>query len=211
MADTDVTSTPAPETDSQTNSATAPSKIFPALQDARNFADQLAALSPGQRAQLKRNVGQGLPGRGVAWFYNLLYQGDDVGRRLNNAEIYFLVATLYSFNRVTTARDDQHWGTTLGRSMQLAARESGSESVKRRFQILLDADFEGGPTSELAFRLRQTLQWLKGQNVGFDPARLIYDLQGWTHVDRFVQKQWARDFFAAPTEVRETTRPVDND
>ncbi len=182
-------------------------RISPVLQDAREFETQLAQLSRGQLAQLKRNVGQPLPGRGVAWFYGLLYRGD-VGRRQNNAEIYFLVATLYDFNRLTTPRGDRWWGS-LGRSMRLAADKSGSDSVKRRFQILLDADLDGGADSELAFRLRQTIQWLKGHNVGFDPAQLIYDLSYWSHLERFVQKKWARDFFVAPAEVRDFSPKIE--
>ena len=127
-----------------------------------------------------------------------------MGLRQNNAEIYFLVATLYDVNRLTTPRNDRLWGS-LGRSMRLAADKTASDSVKRRFQILLDADFDARESlaeSELAFRLRQTVQWLGGQNVGFDPAQLIYDLGYWSHLDRFVQKRWARDFFVAPAEVR---------
>ncbi len=190
-------------------SQTTSKSVGAALQDARDFEAQLAELTRGQMAQLKRNVGQPLPGRGTAWFYSLLYQGD-VGRRQSNAEIYFLVATFYDFNRLTTPRGDRAWGS-LGRSMRLAADETASESVKRRFQILLDADYDSRENladSELAFRLRQSVQWLGGQNVGFDPAQLIYDLSYWSHLDRFVQKKWARDFFVAPAEIR-TASPAE--
>ena len=186
-----------------------PQSIPPMLRDARDFADQLANLPRGQLAQLKRNVGQPLPGRGVAWFYGLLYHGN-VGLRQNNAEIYFLVATLYDVNRLTTPRGDRLWGS-LGRSMRLAADKTASDSVKRRFQILLDSDFDARENlaeSELTFRLRQTVRWLGGHNVGFDPAQLIYDLSYWSHLDRFVQKRWARDFFVAPAEVR-TASPAE--
>lgn len=198
-----------PTTPSAPLSQTTPKPVSPLLADARSFELQLAELSRGQLAQLKRNVGQPLPGRGTAWFYGLLYQGD-VGRRQNNAEIYFLVATLYDLNRLTTPRGDRTWGN-LGRSMRLAADKTASDSVKRRFQILLDADYDSRENlaeSELAFRLRQTVQWLGGHNVGFEPAQLIADLTYWTHLDRFVQKKWARDFFVAPAQVR-TASPAE--
>lgn len=190
------------QTASPTQSAAeAPPERLPlALQDARAFEAQLAELTRGQLAALKRNAGQELPGRGTAWFYGLLY-GGNAGLRLHNAETYFLIATLYDHNRLTTSRGDRRWGS-MGRSMRLAADSSGSQSVKRRFQILLDADYSGEAGGELGFRLRQTIQWLGGQNVGFDPAGLLYDLSYWPHLDRFVQKKWARDFFVAPAEVR---------
>lgn len=197
-----------------TDAAHAPDEhISPVLRDAREFETQLAALSRGQLAQLKRNIGEPLPGRGVTWFYGLLLQGERVGQRSRNDEIYFLVATLYDFNRLQTPRKDRRWGT-LGRSMRLAADASGSNSIKRRFQILLDADFdrrESIATSELGFRLRQTVQWLAGQGVGFDPAQLLYDLFYWSHLNRFVQKKWARDFFVAPAEVRAFTPETTQD
>jgi len=171
--------------------------VSPQLQDARLFIKTLAGWRDthrGRLAQLKRNVGEPFPGRGTAWFTLALYEGDS-RRRLHRTNEYFLVATLFDLNRFQTERGDAHFNS-LGASMRRAVTGgSNEESTGRRLQILLDADFEEGAASELAFRLRQTVQWLAGARVGVDFAQLLNDLCFWSHPDRFIQKQWARDFY----------------
>ena len=72
---------------------------------------------------------------------------------------------------------------------------ANEDSTGKRLQILLDADLEEGAASELAFRVRQTVQWLAGRQVGVDYAHLIADLCRWSHPDRYIQKKWAREFY----------------
>ena len=181
------------------------------FKDASAFERKLSLLTRGQLAQLRRNVGQPLPGRGVAWFYGLL--DHNLEYRAFHDEVCFLVATLYDINRVQTKEKNRHFGS-LGKSLfqlrqqKIKASASGDDagaakSLDRRFQILLDADFDEGATSELAFRLRQAIQLLKSGNIGFSPAYLICDLLYWSHPDRKVQKRWAQDYYDAPKEVRE--------
>jgi hypothetical protein len=66
-----------------------------ALTDARDFVAELQKLREtdrGRMAQLRRNAGETLPGRGTAWFYGHLYPP----RRQRYSEIHFLVATLFA-------------------------------------------------------------------------------------------------------------------
>lgn len=165
-------------------------------------------------AQLKRNVGEPLPGRGVAWFYSMLNEGQP-GLRHNRADEYFLVATIFDLNRWPaefTYPKERSLGASLRffveqTSKSEEARQKGIERVGKRLQILLDADFEEGVTSELAFRLRQTVQWLNGQRVGVDYAELLRDLYNWSpdpHYiakfgDKIVQKKWAHQFYSSRT------------
>jgi len=150
----------------------------------------------GQLAQLKRQVGEPLPGRGTAWFYGLLYERNS-GWRLNHADEYFLIATLFDLNRFD-AGAMPNLGSVLQRAVKGGANEG---STARRLQILLDADFDEKHDSELAFRLRQTTQWLAGRQIGVPWAATLSHLCYWNSPKRWVQKEIARAFFDAPREL----------
>jgi hypothetical protein len=71
-----------------------------------------------------------------------------------------------------------------------------NKGLDRRIEILLDAD-----NTQLPFRLRQAIQFLKSRRVSVNWQRLLEDLQKWNRPSRIVQKQWARDYFALPAET----------
>jgi len=56
---------------------------------------------------------------------------------------------------------------------------------------LLDSD-----ATQLPFRLRQAIRFLKSKGVKVNLQQLLEDLLQWNHPGRFVQKQWARAYFA---------------
>lgn len=165
------------------------------LEDARQFVETLKGWrqsNRGRLAQLKRNVGEPLPGRGVSWFYGVLYQHNV---KPYHYEQYFLVATLFDLNRFAPDFGASN-ARSLGAAMRRAvAKGANEDSTGRRLQILLDADFEEGAASELAFRTRQIVQWLAGQQIGLDYAHLLNDLCQWSRPDRRIQKKWAQEFY----------------
>jgi CRISPR system Cascade subunit CasB len=186
-----------------------------ALADANRFISNLADMRGelpgqpnrrGQLAQLKRNAGEKWPGRGVAWFGEIIYQGKESDWREQNAELYFLVATLFDLNRFSLPRaETKSKPRDMGASLRLAITNGANEfGVKQRFQILLDSNWDEFGDGELAFRLRQMVQWLSGQKVGVDWALLLADLCFWNSESRFVQKNWARSFFNVPQNLRDT-------
>jgi len=69
---------------------------------------------------------------------------------------------------------------------------------EKRFIDLLDTDRE-----ELSYKLRQAITLIARDGIGLDWVRLVRHLGHWNHPDRWVQKEWARGFWAAP--VTETT------
>jgi CRISPR system Cascade subunit CasB len=184
-----------------------------ALADANRFIANLADMRSqepgkpnlrGQLAQLKRNAGEKWPGRNVAWFAEKIYQGKESPWRQENLDIYFLVATLFDLNRFPAPKGESKL-KDLGFSMRHAVNEGANEvGVKRRFQILLDSQWDDCGDGELAFRLRQTVQWLASQRVGLDWGLLLTDLCFWNSETRFVEKNWARSFFNAPLALRAT-------
>jgi CRISPR system Cascade subunit CasB len=181
-----------------------PRKSSWAQEDAGKFVAELADLRKkdrGRMAELRRNAGETLPGRGTSWFYAYLYSP----HRQRYGEIYFLVATLFDLNR----RGLRHPGD-FGLILRQAVSSASEEGMKRRFRILLDATFDriydpfneavswqdGG--GELAYRLRQMVKLLASKNLGVDWAELLVDLCRWSHPEKRVQKKWARSYFGGP-------------
>jgi CRISPR system Cascade subunit CasB len=194
-----MTDSTAPTTAEQ-KAAPVPSWRDRALADARDFVlalEKLRETDRGRTAQLRRNAGETLPGRGTAWFYRYLFSP----RRKRYAELHFLVATLFDWNRKAMAPGD------LGHAVRRAVSPTNEEALRRRFRILLDSVFdrlhdplnetapwqEGG--GELAFRLRQMVKLLASKEIGVDWAQLLVDLSEWSQPDKRVQKKWARSFF----------------
>ena len=99
-------------------------------------------------------------------------------------EEYFLAATLYPLA-------DEGGTGNFGASLRQARQASNAPGVDRRMEILLDAD-----ESQLPFRLRQATRFLASNEVRVNWTQLLNDLLYWTHMDRFVQKNWARSYFA---------------
>ncbi|NLX22434.1 MAG: type I-E CRISPR-associated protein Cse2/CasB [Phycisphaerae bacterium] len=79
----------------------------------------------------------------------------------------------------------------LGASFRRLKDDSGGDGAERRFAVLLDSDQE-----DLPGRLRHAVTLLKSKDIPIDWRRLLYDLQYWDHPTRFVQRHWARDFWA---------------
>lgn len=80
---------------------------------------------------------------------------------------------------------------SLGASFHSLQERTGGEGVERRFVVLLDSDVE-----DLPGRLRHTVSLLKAKEIPIDWALLLRHLQHWDHPTRWVQKVWARDFWA---------------
>lgn len=208
-----------------------------ALRDAQAFVKLLLRLrgeiadggeeirkDTGRLAALRRNAGNLLPGRGTAWFVQLLFEDAprDKNPRLAQPELYFLVATLFDLNRHKTVQGDYNFGD-LGRSLHLmVAAGSEEKAVERRFKILLDSEFDALPNEfspsgywcigggEMTYRLRQTVKLLAGQKVGVDWARLIVDLSGWNLPGKNTQKRWARSFYGASREINQAANEADS-
>ena len=171
---------------------------------AERFVGRLEELSRGDLAILKRNAGCTLAEsrNALQLFYRIL------PRQLHGSrdeELFFLVATLYANNR-------RGMSGSIGKTMKMMknGREGSdkSKSIDRRLKMLLDSRFEridgfkpGG--GEMAYRLRQTVKLADSKEVGIEWPRLIVDLTGWDHPAKYVQKRWAKDFYAETVPMGE--------
>ena len=165
------------------------------------FIDRLAALPRGDRAVLRRNAGRTIAdSRGALPIFYRLYHPGESDR---DEEIFFLIATLHDLNRAPTSPGD--FGATMREARQ---SRSGEDPLDRRMKMLLDASFDlidgykpGG--GELTFRLRQCVRLVGSRSVGVDWVKLTQDLCSWGHPSKYVQKRWARRYFAAETQPKD--------
>ncbi|PWH15266.1 MAG: type I-E CRISPR-associated protein Cse2/CasB [Ardenticatenia bacterium] len=151
------------------------------------FIERLERLDAGERARLKRNAGKTLAearDTALALFYRLL--PPQVPE--HHEETYFLVATLYP---LAEAGSSGNLGDALRRARTMTRENPG---LDRRVRVLLDAD-----ATQLPFRLRQAIHYLASARIPVNWAQLLQDLLAWDHPRRWVQREWARAYFAGPS------------
>jgi CRISPR type I-E-associated protein CasB/Cse2 len=147
------------------------------------FFDRMEQLDAGGRARFKRNAGRTISEsthETLGLFYGLLPSKVPEIQH----ELYFLAATLYPFAESGGSGD-------VGAALRRAKQIKNARGLDRRIEILLDAD-----ETQLAFRLRQAIHFMKSCGVRVNFPLLLQDLLYWTHPDRFVQSQWAQSYFS---------------
>jgi CRISPR type I-E-associated protein CasB/Cse2 len=148
------------------------------------FTEKLAKLEAGEKARLRRDAGKTLSEcQNIGLFYRLLPYGVPTGQE----EIYFLVATLYP---LLQNGGMGNFGTVLRQVRD--SDDKKNKGLNRRVEILLDSD-----TDQIRFRLRQAMRFVRSRypkaNVNW--ARLLDDLLRWNNPARYVQQEWAREYF----------------
>jgi CRISPR system Cascade subunit CasB len=83
-------------------------------------------------------------------------------------------------------------GWNFGKAFGAGLTLEQKQQREKRFIDLLDTDAE-----ELPYKLRQAVTLLARGSVGLDWALLIRHIGRWAYPDRQVQRDWARDFWAA--------------
>ncbi len=147
----------------------------------RTFIENLKALTPGERARLKRNAGKYLEeARNLGLFYHILPYGVPQYQE----EMYFLVASIYPLGESGGVGN-------FGDSMRRGRDKDNEKGMNRRMEILLDAD-----ERQLPFRLRQAVRYLYSKRVPINWEILLRDLLRWNSPKRYIQKDWARAYFA---------------
>jgi hypothetical protein len=86
-------------------------------------------------------------------------------------------------------RQGVNFGAAFGADLTLEEKQQR----EKRFIDLLDTDAD-----ELPYKLRQAITLIARERIGLDWVLLIQHLGHWSHPDRWVQRAWARGFWAAP-------------
>lgn len=177
----------------------------------RDFVTELAKQDKGCLAILRRNAGNSLAeARGTAWFHGLL------GRFSNqwNDEAYFMIATLFASDKDAIDGKNKfkgNFGATLRALRNKNANSPSDPSpLDRRFNTLLDADFDPANGGELAFRLRQMTKRIvaeKDPSVRINWPQLLHDVKFWSGEKKHTQKSWARSYYAPILNSTQETQP----
>jgi CRISPR system Cascade subunit CasB len=107
----------------------------------------------------------------------------------------FLIAALFALHPLPGGQG------TLGSAFARIAKSN--DSIEQRFVALLNCHRD-----DLSHHLRQATSLLRSKDVSVDWRRLLQDVLGWDHDDRYVQRNWARDFWRTST-VDENINPLD--
>lgn len=109
---------------------------------------------------------------------------------------YYLIASLYAYypEQTTQGNMGDHFWEKVDPS-----NPDSLAPVEKRFSNLLAAHQD-----ELHYHLRQAISYLKADNIAINWHQLAHDIRGWSHPDRFVQRNWANAFWQKqPVELTE--------
>jgi len=106
-------------------------------------------------------------------------------------------------DKVMNAGEDGNLGTSMLALVNAIAREGtdredAMKSVERRFGALLNCHAD-----DLKLHLRHAVSRLKSKEVPVNWRLLLRHVQQWSHEDRWVQREWARSFWALKMEDSE--------
>jgi CRISPR system Cascade subunit CasB len=137
-------------------------------------------------------------------------------RGLWERQSFYLVAGLFALverplesTPATVAQDDAPEPSSekvsrrsLGHAIaELYQARGQTRSIEARFVALLDADEE-----QLPNRLRQLVSLLRADGVRIHWETLLEDVLAWNHERRYVQQQWARDFYGQVSRSENTVK-----
>ena len=157
----------------------------------REFIERIESLGSGELARLRRGCGEHDPVEGRCPWLIALVHG------VSSVPVAFLVASLLAqYSTVNIQLGNHRLDGNFGLTWKRAIARSSSYSIKRRFHILIDAEYE--PLSgegDMPYRLRQMVRYAAGKGVGVDWPLLLKHARNWNSPDKWVQKQWADSFF----------------
>jgi CRISPR type I-E-associated protein CasB/Cse2 len=100
-----------------------------------------------------------------------------------------LAAGLFAWVRGDCAQSQRvNFGSAFGQGLT----QEEKQQREKRFIDLLDSDSE-----ELPYKLRQAITLMARDGVSLDWVLLIQHLTSWDHPRRWVQREWARGFWAS--------------
>ncbi len=156
-----------------------------------DFIERIEKLNMGELAMLRRGCGERDPVEGrCPWLVGLVYG-------VASEATAFLIASLLAQYKTTDIKAGHHHiKGNFGVTWKRAIAGTDSDSIKRRFHILLDADYDPWTgEGDLPYRLRQMVRYASAKGAGVDWPTLLTDLKFWSYPEKRVQKRWARSFF----------------
>jgi CRISPR system Cascade subunit CasB len=112
-------------------------------------------------------------------------------------DVYYLVAALFAYWHQGETTVAAHPPDNLGASLASLRSGSGS-SIEMRFTALLKSHRDDLPS-----HLRQAVGLLKAKQIPVNWRNLCRDLAYWGHEKSWVQRSWARSFWALPEKLQD--------
>ncbi len=166
------------------------------------YIKRIEGLDNGELAMLRRGCGERDPVEGrCPWLVGLIYG-------VASEPTAFLIASLLAQYQTTDIKDGRHHiEGNFGITWKQVTEKTDSESIKRRFNVILDAEYDPWTgDGDLPYRLRQMVRYAASKGIGIDWSTLLTDLKFWNQPEKRVQKRWARSFFG--NEYPENTTKV---
>ncbi len=151
------------------------------------FVQYLLTLSEERAALAALRRGLGRPPGTVPEMFPYVVPWLPAQVHPNEETAYYTLAALFALHPNHTGQGN------LGDHLARAATQGNREAVERRFVALLSAH-----PDDLPEYLRQTVSFLKAQEVPINWDALFYALRYWEHPeygDR-IRREWARAFWA---------------
>lgn len=120
--------------------------------------------------------------------YVIPFLGEKESKR--EMQIRFLIASLFAYH--PESANHGNFGNQFG----ILRRKRESESIEHRFRALLSAHFDS-----LGYHLRQAVGLLKSSDISVCWQQLYIDLIYWDHPEKFVQINWAKQYYAGQKET----------
>lgn len=151
------------------------------------FIDHLLSISDDAAAKANLRKGLGRPIGTVAEVHPHVAPYLPSKLSYGQEDLYYVVASLFA-THPKNRKSDESFGRTLAR----LASTLESKTLDNRLVALLNS-----PAEDLAVHLRHMISLLKAAEIPVDWRQLHHHLLSWDHPKSWVQRRWARDFWAS--------------
>lgn len=192
---------PKPATDDQVTAMSEQPRLDPLIEYLFRLVRETenSGIARTALAELRRGAGKGPQWPASVYAHVLRYVNPKTGRVGEN--IALNIATLFALAPV---KFDGSERDNMGRVLAKVRDITGSESIERRFRLLLESEPE-----DLAGHLRQAVSLADSHSVPIGWNRLLWDLRGLNSKDdekrQRVIRSWARSFWTNTSPVEATT------
>lgn len=158
------------------------------------YIKKLNALGKGEKAALKRSLGQTLSNAG-ANAVSAFYKAAPYGMFPNEEDTYFLVATYACY-----FKDEAGTARNFIECLRRIKDETESGSMDKRVISLLDADLNGQDDYSVG-KLSRLIRMVGQKGYKPDCNQLLSDLLLWKLPNRSIQHNWARAYFGEINKI----------
>jgi len=182
--------------------------VSPPTEHEHRFVESLEKLvkqgNRGALAELRRGLGRP-PGTAFGMYPHVAWATANCRSRWEE-HCYYILASLFAAWHQGAEKTTPGAPANLGASLRECARgenrrldEDRLKPIERRFVALLNSH-----PDDLHAHLRHAVSLLRAEQIPVNWAQLLYDLTHWRHDSRFVQRRWAKAFWAPVAPSSET-------